>query len=430
MGLLDQQIDQRIPAEFLREREGFRLVDPHQRRVQDEPALHAEIERELHGLDGVVAAIRIAGVIGLAHAGDEVFGAAPVGERARKGEEDQVAAGYEGGGQPAVRDGDRGIAGQRRLGNGRERLDAHEMVLAEAACPARIERRDTFPHLWPNAELDRMALRRLGREEVRELGRIYRRTASDLAIARAESRDPRLVNYLNSLVIRAHGRIYRADANWLPRVTRFFTHDFPQTFRRTWRYTLMAAIFFWLSFGISLGITMHDQDCWRGSAAFIASTIFCSALSRHSAAVRRVTVLSLSEGAEPLPWVCIQSAWRGVRSCTESGSSLRLVLSRRCSPHAQDCWHIDDVRAGTMVGSAILMPGNLSRADALKSRGLQAVRLIVGCAALLVVAATIEGFISPQPISPIIKLGIGLLTGVALYSYLLLAGREEAIASV
>ena len=34
--------------------------------------------------------------------------------------------------------------------------------------------------------------------------------------------------------------------------------------------------------------------CWRGSAAFIASTIFCSALSRHSAAVRRVTVLSLS----------------------------------------------------------------------------------------------------------------------------------------
>ncbi len=66
------------------------------------------------------------------------------------------------------------------------------------------------------ALLDRMTLRRLHREEVRELGRIYRRTASDLAIARAESRDPRLVNYLNSLVIRAHGRIYRADAQGRP----------------------------------------------------------------------------------------------------------------------------------------------------------------------------------------------------------------------
>src|ERR1700681_2268228 len=86
--------------------------------------------------------------------------------------------------------------------------------------------------------LDRMTLRRLHREEVRELGRIYRRTASHLAIARAESRDPRLVNYLNSLVIRAHGRIYRANAQgWWRRILDFFARDFPQTFRRTWRYT-------------------------------------------------------------------------------------------------------------------------------------------------------------------------------------------------
>src|SRR5881398_3399810 len=89
--------------------------------------------------------------------------------------------------------------------------------------------------------LDGSSLRRLGREEVRELGRIYRRTASDLAIARAESRDPRLVNYLNSLVIRAHGRIYRADAaEGRRRVRDFFARDFPRTFRRTWRYTALA----------------------------------------------------------------------------------------------------------------------------------------------------------------------------------------------
>src|SRR5881296_2396103 len=106
--------------------------------------------------------------------------------------------------------------------------------------------------------LDRMTLRRLNREEVRELGRIYRRTASDLAIARAESRDPRLVNYLNSLVIRAHGRIYRADANWLPGVTRFFTHDFPLAFRRTWRYTATAfGVFLLFSFITFFG-TRHD----------------------------------------------------------------------------------------------------------------------------------------------------------------------------
>ena len=93
--------------------------------------------------------------------------------------------------------------------------------------------------------LERTSLRRLEREEVRELGRIYRRTASDLAIARAESRDPRLVGYLNSLVIRAHGRIYRADASeGGRRLWRFFAEDFPSTFRRTWRYTLVSFLVF------------------------------------------------------------------------------------------------------------------------------------------------------------------------------------------
>src|SRR6201989_172904 len=93
--------------------------------------------------------------------------------------------------------------------------------------------------------LDTSSLRRLPREEVRELGRSYRRTASDLAIARAESRDPRLINYLNSLVIRAYGRIYRADAQGSRRIGRFFSRELPRTFRRTWRYTVFSfAVFF------------------------------------------------------------------------------------------------------------------------------------------------------------------------------------------
>src|SRR5918997_2535287 len=98
--------------------------------------------------------------------------------------------------------------------------------------------------------LDRMSLRRLHREEVRELGRIYRRTSSDLAIARAESRDPRLVNYLNSLVIRAHGRVYRAEPGegW-KLLKNFFAREFPKTFRRTWRYTALAFAVF-LAFGL------------------------------------------------------------------------------------------------------------------------------------------------------------------------------------
>jgi uncharacterized membrane protein SpoIIM required for sporulation len=76
------------------------------------------------------------------------------------------------------------------------------------------------------------------------------------------------------------------------------------------------------------------------------------------------------------------------------------------------------------MGTALVMPGDMTRGDALKSHGMEAVRLIVGCIPLLVVAGIIEGFISPAPINPLIKFAIGGITGVALYSYLFLAGRE------
>jgi uncharacterized membrane protein SpoIIM required for sporulation len=80
--------------------------------------------------------------------------------------------------------------------------------------------------------------------------------------------------------------------------------------------------------------------------------------------------------------------------------------------------------AGLLIGSAMIMPGDLSRSDALKSRGREGVYLMLGVVPLLVVAGLIEGFISPAPIHPAIKFSIAGLTGILLYTYLLFAGRE------
>jgi uncharacterized membrane protein SpoIIM required for sporulation len=79
--------------------------------------------------------------------------------------------------------------------------------------------------------------------------------------------------------------------------------------------------------------------------------------------------------------------------------------------------------AGLLIGSAMLMPGDLSLGDSLKYRGMEAIKLVIGCVPLLVVAGTIEGFISPAPINPLIKYGIAALTGIALYGYLFFGGR-------
>src|SRR5262245_42118833 len=87
-------------------------------------------------------------------------------------------------------------------------------------------------------------LRRLSRDELRELMSSYRRTSADLATAREESRDQRLVNYLNNLVIRAHGMIYRTESKGARAILDFYLYDFPVIFRQTFRYTLAVFLIF------------------------------------------------------------------------------------------------------------------------------------------------------------------------------------------
>jgi uncharacterized membrane protein SpoIIM required for sporulation len=67
----------------------------------------------------------------------------------------------------------------------------------------------------------------------------------------------------------------------------------------------------------------------------------------------------------------------------------------------------------------------ITRRTALVLAARRAVRLILGCALLLVVAGVIEGFISPSDLPLTVKLAVAVLSGVALYAYLLLAGRER-----
>jgi uncharacterized membrane protein SpoIIM required for sporulation len=294
--------------------------------------------------------------------------------------------------------------------------------------------------------LDGSSLRRLHREEVRELGKIYRRTSSDLAVARAESRDPRLINYLNSLVIRAHGRIYQADAQGGSRISSFFKQDLPQTFRRTWRYTAVAFGVFALFSVIGFMGTKFDPEFselvgvqpafrevyietkthwWENLNE--ANQVGASAILTNNI---QVTIYTFAFGALFGVGTLFYLAYNGATIAAVVALTYRAgfgndlitfmvghgVIELSCIFMAGG--------AGLLIGSALVMPGDLSRADALKSRGKDAVRLMMGVALLLVLAGTIEGFISPAPINPKIKYSIGIVTGLALYSYLLLAGRN------
>jgi uncharacterized membrane protein SpoIIM required for sporulation len=300
--------------------------------------------------------------------------------------------------------------------------------------------------------LDRSSLRRLHREEVRELGRIYRRTSSDLAIARAESRDPRLVNYLNSLVIRAHGRIYRADASeGRQRIRKFFARDFPQTFRRTWRYTALAFAFFMLFGVLSFLGTMHDAEFSEiaGVPAYErekilerkprwwkeinkANQINATGIATHNI---QVTFNAFAFGALFGIGTLFYMAFNGTLIGTILALTFRagyghelLTFMAGHGVIELTCIFIAG-GAGMLFGTALLFPGDIPRFDNLCLRGREAAQLIIGCVPLLAVAGTIEGFISPADIPDAMKYTIAIVTGIALYSYLLLAGRGEADAT-
>ena len=81
--------------------------------------------------------------------------------------------------------------------------------------------------------------------------------------------------------------------------------------------------------------------------------------------------------------------------------------------------------AGMMIGYALINPGNLSRSDALRQKGLESIRLVFGCAAVLVVAGLIEGFLSPSNLPAWVKILTGISTITALTAYLILAGRGD-----
>ncbi len=289
-------------------------------------------------------------------------------------------------------------------------------------------------------------LRGLSRMEVREFGELYRRAASDLAIARAETRDPKLINYLNSLVIRAHGRIYRAESQGANLIWKFFAEDFPRTFRSNWRYMMLAFSVFagfvlfgfiatWIDtdfthFVMLSGITEQinsNNHWWKGlnDANQIGATHI---LSNNILVTFRVFAMGAFFGIGAFYDLAFEGARLGsvFAACYKLNPPFGNALASFVVGHG--VIELSTIffcgGAGMMIGYAMINPGDLTRSHALKKKGIEAARIVIGCACFLVIAGTIEGFLSPSDMPAIVKVATGVGTGLAMYAYLFFAGRS------
>jgi len=288
----------------------------------------------------------------------------------------------------------------------------------------------------------------LSRMEVREFGELYRRAAADLATARAETRDPKLINYLNSLVIRAHGRIYRAESQGANLIWRFFAEDFPRTFRRNWVYMAIAfgvfagfAAFgfiatwvdtdfthFVMLSGITQEITSNNQ--WWLDLNKANQVGASQILSNNILVTFRVFAMGAFFGVGAIYDLAFEGARLGsvFAACYKLNPPFGNALASFVVGHG--VIELSTIffcgGAGMMIGYAMINPGDLARAQALKKKGIEAARIVIGCACFLVVAGTIEGFLSPSDMPAAVKIATGVGTGIAMYSYLFLAGRKKS----
>lgn len=287
-------------------------------------------------------------------------------------------------------------------------------------------------------------LRSLARDEVRELGRIYRRTASDLAIARVESRDQRLVSYLNNLVIQAHGMIYRSESKGVRSIFDFYWHEFPAIFRRTFRYTLATFLIF-VAIGLcSFWATWRNDDFadfayvpqplvqsvknkqrwWErlndeaptGAAGIIANNIgvslkvFAFSIVPVVGTVGILTPSALQIGS--LQAVLMKYGMMGTFWNFGFGHAVLEFAAIFIAGGA-----------GLMIGWSVIAPGERTRREALIECSTLAIRLLVGCIPLLIVAGLIEGFISPLPLQSRYKIAVSAASAVMLAAYLLKPAR-------
>jgi uncharacterized membrane protein SpoIIM required for sporulation len=301
-------------------------------------------------------------------------------------------------------------------------------------------------HLLDQCQSD---MRGLSEVQVRDISRLYRAATSDLALAKRDFPRNEIAVYLNQLVARAHAVVYRGEPLALRRLWQFATTDFPRLFRETWVFTFIAALFFIIpafASGIATYIqpknatlllppqaqqlisTVEDKKLWidipveerpYASAFIMQNNIQVSFMAFAS---------GLTAGLMTLWVLFFNGLMIGTLTGLTAYHGIGFELWTFVIGHGVIELSIIFISGGSglMLGWAILRPGLMRRRDALAQAARKAVYLLLGAVPWLVVAGTIEGFISPNnDIAAPIHWAVGIVSGIFLYSYLLLVGRER-----
>lgn len=279
---------------------------------------------------------------------------------------------------------------------------------------------------------------------------LYRSVCADLMRARAAF-DPDLVRYLDGLAARAHNLLYGARAYRLGGLWSLVAREFPRTLRRRWKFFALASALFYVPFFLGMIATLLSQEFAETILPPQQLAMMESMYEQGFDSGRDVEQDSQMAGFYVLNNVGI--AFRcfatgvlfGLGSLFYSiynGLVIGVVLGWVTrAGHGGNiltfiCGHgpfeltaiVISAGAGLQMGWALIKTDGLTRLGSLRSQARDLGHLIIGAAAMLVIAAGIEGYWSPSGLPPPVKWVASLVFSLFVCVWLMFGGRSPRTA--
>jgi uncharacterized membrane protein SpoIIM required for sporulation len=279
----------------------------------------------------------------------------------------------------------------------------------------------------------------------------YRTLCQHLALARERQYSPALVERLHRLVIRGHQFLYGAHPGAGPAVFRFFAQDFARAARARWRVIALSCALFFVPLFVLAGVMQRHPDM----IYLVMSPDQVASYERMYDPAQQKP----DRDAQADAYMFGHYIWNNVRIGFQTFAGGLLfglgtiffltvngVLIGSTAGYLIEIGHARPFlafvsghsafeltgivlmgAAGLMLGAALVSPGRLTRASALRLNARSAVPLVYGAGALLILAAFIEAFWSALTAPPAaIKYAFGIGLWFLVFAYFLLAGRDRA----
>src|SRR5437879_8180980 len=288
-------------------------------------------------------------------------------------------------------------------------------------------------------------LKSLSRSALQELSLLYRQTAADLAAIREDRGSVHYARYVNQLLVPSLNTIYSSHTPSPKSVISFFTNTYPVAFRRHLRQVALATAIFAIAGLVGAVITYQNPDfkvkllgpqmvetidrhqMWTHSIVGIKPVASSTIMTNNMSVAFTTFALGITAGIGTIYMMAFNGLLIGVIgvACYFSGMSLQLWSF--VAPHGVLELPALFIAggAGLRIAQGLLFPGTLPRRDSLARAGSEAVQLLLGTIPILIIAGTIEAFVSPTGLAIPLKVSLAAALFVFVNVYVFVVARRS-----